>query len=131
MSALRARIALFSDAELLGYLYGLAFAGLEDLRAAKRAGRPYPPLFKAGVRWKREETGKEHWQLPRETYALHEGDCEDLAAGWRVPELWLLGEDGARIFLKVVNPLLRHILVRRADGTIEDPSKILGMGGHG
>lgn len=131
MTALRARLSLYNDAELLGFLYGLTFAGFEDLRGAARAGRPYPLLYNSGVRYRREETGKEAWQLPRDTLAKGFGDCEDLAAGWRVPELWMLGEEGARIHLKVVNPLLRHIQVRRADGKIEDPSKLLGMGGAG
>lgn len=130
MSTLRARLDLYSDRQLLGLLNGLAFASLEDLREAREIGRPLPLLYKAGVRYSREAAGKEEWQLPTTTLRKGFGDCEDLAA-WRTAELWMLGESGARMFLKRVNPRLRHIQVLRADGTIEDPSKKLGMGGAG
>lgn len=131
MATLHARLDLYSDRQLLGLLNGLAFAGLEDLREAREQGRPLPLLYESGVRYARERAGKEDWQVPTTTYRKRQGDCEDLAAGWRVPELWMLGEAGARVFLKRVNEQLRHIQVLRADGTIEDPSKILGMGGRG
>lgn len=127
--SLQAHVSLYTDAELLGYLYGLAFAGGANLIGAKAAGRPYPSLYRSGVRYRREQKGKEDWQLPSDTLKSGYGDCEDLAAGWRVPELWLAGEPNARIYLKIVSPMLRHIQVRRADGSIEDPSKLLGMGG--
>lgn len=130
MATLRARLDLYSDRQLLGLLNGLAFAALEDLREAQEIGRPLPLLYNAGVRYQRERPGKEDWQLPTTTLRLGVGDCEDLAA-WRTAELWNQGEAGARVFLKRVNPRLRHIQVLRADGTIEDPSKLLGMGGNG
>jgi hypothetical protein len=66
------------------------------------------------------------------------GDCDDLAP-WRCAELRNMGEHaGIRIQWKTLQQRmsilalgqpfkLYHILVRRGDGTIEDPSKILGM----
>jgi hypothetical protein len=127
MATLRARLDLKSDRELLGLLNGLAFASLETLREAIERGQPLPDLYASGVRYKREAPGKEEWQLPSTTYARMAGDCEDLAA-WACAQRWLAGDTQARMFLKRVNPQLRHIQVLRGDGTIEDPSRALGMG---
>lgn len=127
MPTLRAKLSLFSDRQLLGYLQGLAFAALEDLREHAERGTPLPGIYQSGVRYQREPPGKEDWLLPSQALKLKVADCEDLAA-WRVGQAWLEGEDRARIFLKRVNPRLRHIQVLRADGQIEDPSRILGMG---
>lgn len=126
MAQLRAKLSVYSDRQLLGMLNGWAFACLEDLREAQEKGHAYPPLYKAGVRYMLEPNGKEEWQLPADALRTKRADCEDLAC-WRVAELWLQGEPGARVFLKRVNPRLRHIQVLRADGTIEDPSRALGM----
>lgn len=131
MATLSARLSIYSDAELLGFLNGLAMASLANLREADAAGRPVPPLYRAGVRYQRERPGKEDWQLPTTTLRLRSGDCEDLA-GWLCAAYWQTDEDPrARMFLKRVNPRLRHIQVMRGDGTIEDPSAMLGMRGRG
>jgi hypothetical protein len=45
--------------------------------------------------------------------------------------LWVQGETDARAVILDIRPGLKHCVVRRADGTIEDPSKRLGMGGKG
>jgi hypothetical protein len=127
VAVLRAAVIIYSDLELVAHLLGLSLVGYIDLLDHARAGRPYPDLYASGVRYRREPPGSEVWQIPRGMYASKQGDCEDLCAGWRVPQLWLLGETKARPFVKRINPRLRHILVERADGTIEDPSIILGM----
>jgi hypothetical protein len=55
-------------------------------------------------------------------------DCEDLAA-WRAGELVVTGEDvQAKAIIKRVRPGLIHCLVLRGNGTLEDPSRLLGMG---
>jgi len=129
MGTLRAAVILYSDAELVCHLLGLSLSGYECLREASLRGRPYPLLYQSGVKYTREPPGSEVWQIPRGSYASRQADCEDLAGGWRTPELWLLGETLARPVVKRVSSSLRHILVRRADGSIEDPSLILGMNG--
>lgn len=91
----------------------------------------FPPLYQAGVRYRREP-GANHWQTAREVLAARSGDCEDLAA-WRVAELRESGED-RKAYCMIRHggrPGLWHILVRRGDGSTEDPSKILGMKGRG
>jgi len=56
------------------------------------------------------------------------GDCDDLAP-YRVAELQEAGEK-AKIRItwrRVGKRRTYHVLVRRADGRIEDPSRLLGM----
>lgn len=127
MAVLRAASIIYSDEQLEAHLFGLGCVGWVDYLCAARDGRPFPPLYSSGVRYQREPPGSEVWQSARAVFASKRADCEDLAGGTRVPELWIAGETAARAIVKRINPTLRHILVERADGTIEDPSLILGM----
>jgi hypothetical protein len=91
-----------------------------------------PPLYKSGVRYRAEPEN-----FPCEEFALIPsilkrgwGDCDDLAP-WRVAELRMQGEK-AKIRIqwkasKKTGQKLFHIVVRRGDGWIEDPSRLLGM----
>lgn len=88
-----------------------------------------PPLYSSGVRYRREQhatlPGVERVQSPEETNAMGFGDCDDLAP-WRAAELQTQGEPARA--LVVESPRIGyHVVVRRADGTIEDPSARLGM----
>lgn len=107
-------------------LVGLMRASMVQLR-----GRTFPRLYDSGVRYRREPMGSERWQTAEETLMLGHGDCEDLAS-WRAAELRVSGEDvRATPVLKRVRPGLMHCLVRRGDGSLEDPSRRLGMKGKG
>lgn len=92
----------------------------------------FPPLYEAGVRYQREDYKGAHpedWRDAPEVLRRGGGDCEDLAC-YRAAELRAQGEaaramfhaadraDGGRLF---------HIIVRRGDGSLEDPSRALGM----
>lgn len=100
-----------------------------------------PWLYASGVRYANEPEGQKFNGLPAEEFALipvvlarKKGDCDDLAP-WRCAELIRSGEpakiriqwrarrnpDGSR------GRKYFHIVVRRADGSIEDPSALLGM----
>lgn len=100
-----------------------------------------PPLYSAGVRYENEPT----WTFqgePVEEFASIPiviergwGDCDDLAP-WRCAELRLKAKEPAKIRIQWQRPLLPdgsrgrkyfHIVVRRADSSIEDPSAKLGM----
>jgi hypothetical protein len=93
-----------------------------------------PRLYDSGVRYYHEGIVDEYFDIPEclnETIA----DCKSLAA-WLAAEYRFRGIDpGARCckkFALVEDPnvgslLLYHIQVQRADGTIEDPSAVLGM----
>jgi hypothetical protein len=89
--------------------------------------RVVPPLYKSGTVYAREATAARHseqWQTCVQVAKSKVGDCEDLAA-YRVAELCEHGED-AKIRLTLKGRTW-HVTVRRADGSIEDPSKRLGM----
>ncbi|HWA70691.1 MAG TPA: hypothetical protein VG937_00080 [Polyangiaceae bacterium] len=90
-----------------------------------------PPLYTSGVRYKQEpEDGKpEEFASIAKVLERGWGDCDDLAP-WRVAELQEAG-DGAKIRItwrrRRGGRRLYHVLVRRGDGRIEDPSRLLGM----
>lgn len=87
-----------------------------------------PPLYSrgAGVHYKPEGAGRERWQTALQVMGAGYGDCEDLAA-WRAAELQNRGEL-ARVTIVRTGPRRFHAVVRRGDGSIEDPSKILAKG---
>lgn len=93
-----------------------------------------PPLYQSGVRYT-EEDGREHWKtIPWILWLWHNygigQDCDGLAA-WRCAELRVRhGERSAKCIGTPHNlpgVLMYHVRVRRADGSIEDPSALLGM----
>jgi hypothetical protein len=88
-----------------------------------------PPLYGAGVRYRREPHEYEQWLTIPCVHARRWGDCEDLAA-WRVAELRAQGVDAWACFhwRKAGRALVYHIVVCRPDGVVEDPSRVLGMG---
>jgi hypothetical protein len=93
-------------------------------------GCKLPALYSGRIRYQREAPGQERWQSAAETAQKGHGDCEDLAA-YRLGELWRDGETKARARVVAITPTLRHVMVARGDGTLEDPSKRLGMAGKG
>jgi hypothetical protein len=107
----------------------LATANLSQFRS-----NPFPALDTGAIRYDVEES-RELFDDATLVTARRSGDCDDLAA-YRLAELWHDGEAGARALVRYVPsldprlpaPWLFHALIRRADGTIEDPSRDLGMG---
>jgi hypothetical protein len=118
------------------------------LRQAKKGlGVPIPPLYASGVRYKEDPPGHEDWRDVYAVLARGIGDCDQLVA-WRIGELRANGDacepvlkwqfvtreqmiaiGYPRKFIPEKGVWLVHCLVRFPDGAIEDPSKILGMGG--
>jgi hypothetical protein len=88
--------------------------------------------IKAGkVKWHPEPPGDEHFDLAPTVLARGHGDCDDLAP-WHAGSLRATGTDpDAVAFVKRSGPNRWHALVRRGDGSIEDPSLAAGMGRHG
>lgn len=100
-----------------------------------------PALYRAGIPYKREvcrasnvpgacERFLSPLQLLKERGRLG-ADCDDLAP-WRAAEL-ILGrhaprDRGARAVAIPSPGIGWHVVVKRSDGRIEDPSKVLGMG---
>lgn len=99
-----------------------------------------PPIYRSGVRYENEPNyrfegdGVEEFALIPIVLKRGWGDCDDLAP-WRVSELQQGGE-AAKIRIQwkrqtlpdgTKGPKYFHIVVRRANGDIEDPSDLLGM----
>ena len=111
---------------------------LSQLNEGHLAQMEYPPLYESGVRYQREKD--ESWRDIPTLLELGEGDCEDLAC-WRIAEL---RRGGSYAFPYVAfqrrNGTYRyHALVERFEKldkrtgkftgqSIEDPSRVLGMG---
>jgi hypothetical protein len=108
-----------------------------------------PPLYASGITYEEELPGHEDWfdVLTALRVGRHV-DCEDLAA-WRAGELRVAGIPVEPVIkwqwipretmiaqgyppdkLPDRGVWLVHCCVRWPDGSIEDPSKILGMGGN-
>jgi len=90
-----------------------------------------PPLYETGVRYRRElyrsaavPGVSERFLSARQVFAERLGDCEDLAA-YLCAQRQLEGVKARAMPIR--SSVGWHIIVRHADGTIEDPSKVLGM----
>lgn len=86
-----------------------------------------PDLYDAGVIYKRENG--EQWKTIPECIADGYADCEDLSA-WLVAQYIVRKGIQARGLISKKcrgKRCLYHVRCRLPNGTIEDPSKILGM----
>ncbi len=114
------------------FLRGVVLNNQITIRERKRKGRPIPALYHSGVRYEREPwTNVEEFADILTVMRRGWGDCDDLAA-WRVAELREQGDTGADVRVywrpkKPGKPMMMHVQVRRGDGTIEDPSRYLGL----
>lgn len=96
--------------------------GLPSFEEALQAGR---------VRWRPEPPGDEHFDLGKTVLRRGWGDCDDLAP-WHAASLRTSGEDPeATAFVRPSGPNRWHAVVRRSDGSVEDPSRAAGMGSVG
>ncbi|SRR5712691_3985213 len=83
-----------------------------------------------GIKWKPEPPGAEHFDHAATVLQRKWGDCDDLAP-WHAASLRHTGEDPhAAAIVKRSGPNRWHAVVRRSDGSIDDPSKRAGMGSH-
>ena len=125
---LRAFDTLSDEAKVAALVHLLE--GLSAVNEAWLREHPEAPwLYESGVRYEEEPQGRDDWQDIPETIVLRVGDCEDLGC-WRLAELRTRGREYARPYVKqtVFGPrTVYHVAVRRADGRLEDPSRILGM----
>ena len=125
---LRAFDTLSEDAKLTALVRLLeALSAVNEAWLAENPRAPW--LYESGVRYEEEPDGRDDWQDIPETIFLRNGDCEDLGC-WRVAELRTRGREYAVPHIKksLTGPrTVYHVAVRRADGRLEDPSRILGM----
>jgi hypothetical protein len=86
-------------------------------------GGRVPRLYESGVRYRKP--GKLVWHTIADLYDLGYGDCKDLVAA-RCAELrYFESEPAIPLIYQTRRPGMWHAVVERADGTIEDPSRIL------
>lgn len=126
------RIAIVGEAstrdQLRALLCRLVDTDLDYLHAHPET----PALYASGVRYQRETPthgghNEERFLAIPWVLRLGWGDCDDLT-GWRVAELRYTGEDPHAAPEAVeVQPNRWHAVVRRGNGSIEDPSERLGM----
>lgn len=114
------------------YSIGAAEAVLNGLAQANAiAWRTWnlPRLYNGSVRYEREPKGRrEVWKGIKAIFRDGFADCDDLSAA-RAGELQASGKDtGARVYIYRSGPRTLHAVVRRSNGSIEDPSRVLGMG---
>jgi hypothetical protein len=94
-----------------------------------------PNIYESGIRYEEEPAGQPYEDFAAVPVILARGwaDCDDLVC-WRIAELRNVGEN-AKVRLKwqfdpLRNTRMYHVLVRRANGQVEDPSLRFGMGSH-
>lgn len=86
-------------------------------------------LIAQGAKWNPEPPGDEHFDHGAIIAKRGEGDCDDWAP-LHAATLRVTGEDpGARAVVKRSGPSRWHALVKRSDGTFDDPSIAAGMPG--
>jgi hypothetical protein len=123
-------------------------------RAEKGTGVPVPPLYASGVRYKEDPPGEENWKDCLAVLKDGHGDCDRLCA-WRVAELRAAGIEAEPlirwqqvpkdVMISLGHPphmvpdqgiSMVHVLVgwpgwrNDEERLVEDPSKLLGMGGE-
>jgi len=122
-------------------------------RAQKGRGVPIPPLYQSGVRYREDPPGQENWKDCLAVLQDGHGDCDRLV-GWRVAELRIAGIAAEPIikWQQVPKDVMVHLghpshmvpengisMVHVCVGwpgwqgdpaLVEDPSRILGMGGE-
>lgn len=106
---------------------GLVRLNVELMRFADERGVELPPLYDTDIVYRREPRGREWWQSTADVLgvvAKRSGDCEDLAA-WRAAELRYFDGEPARVAIVTTRRGSFHAVVERADGSIEDPSRVL------
>ena len=110
-----------SKAPLEAALEGLAAVDAQLLRQDR-----YPRLYESGVRYRCQDPGSKRWLTIPEVLQAGRGACKDLAA-WRAAELRVLDGEPAKLRTYRTSPRSWHAVVERGDGSIEDPSRLLGM----
>jgi len=106
-------------------------AAAEGVAREVLQGRSLPSLYRSGIRFRPEPqrgSGVEYFDDPWTVLKRGYGDCDDLVL-WRVGEL-LASLEPASVVCDF-RPPRYHVLVRRANRSVEDPSKIcIAMNGR-
>jgi hypothetical protein len=110
--------------------YSAALEGLTGVNEVLMRRDPsIPPLYSTGAQWELRpgDPSETKWRYAPDVATEGWGDCQDLSA-YRAAELRVSGADPAaqvRVYPTGTNRY--HAVVARGDGSVEDPSVILGM----
>lgn len=102
--------------------------GMTALNTAIIRAEDLPSVYDV-ARYRREPRGREEWLHAAKVAELGRGDCEDLAA-YRAAELRVHEGEPARVAVIRTGKRTLHAVVERADGSIEDVARALGMRGR-
>lgn len=101
---------------------------LNEKQLAQKQVPYFGEAVRRGVRWRPEPPGQEHFDHAAKVVSRGWGDCDDLAP-YHAATLRHTGEDPeAFAFARRSGPKRWHAVVRRGDGSVDDPSKTAGMG---
>jgi hypothetical protein len=67
---LRASLKFVSTEQIEDVLFGLCMSSERQIKRGQA-----PSLYTSGVRYRREDPGREDWQTAAETYQMRFGDC--------------------------------------------------------
>lgn len=119
-----------SQGDINAALAATVLCNLHQMRASQ-----LPRLYKSGVRYQREQClvasvpeTCERFLTAVQLLIERVGDCDDLAS-YRCAELIHTGEDPDARAIVLRTRSGWHAIVKRGDGSIEDPSAKLGMRG--
>lgn len=105
-------------------LEGLVAVNAAILWHLRERGLDLPDLYDTDVVYRREHGRVEQWQTYVDVLRAGAGDCEDLAAA-RAAWLRVFEAEPARAVIRRTGRRTWHAIVARADGSFEDPSRVL------
>jgi hypothetical protein len=110
--------------------YSAALEGLTGVNEVLMRRDPsIPPLYSTGAIWEIRpgDPSETKWRYAPDVVTEGWGDCQDLSA-YRAAELRVSGVDpAAHVRVYPTGPNRYHAVVSRGNGSVEDPSVILGM----
>lgn len=110
-------------------MYELCLDALTAIDVWCRQQWSFPSIYDWPIRYEAEPPGLELWASTAALFARGFGDCEDLSCD--VTSLWILNGVPARSVLRLqetnATSEFFHVVTELPDGSIEDPSLLLGM----
>lgn len=113
------------DRRVFALLVRALLSQLLAINVGARKRGEVPPLYSTRVYFRPEPPGVETFRDAVNTYRMGHGDCAHLAA-WRAADLIVKGEKASlAVKYPKAGQRLFHVVVRRENRAIEDPSTVL------
>lgn len=118
------------EASVINHALETNATAVEPLIAHARVPTAEEAIREGRVRWRPEPPGDEHFDPANLVMRRGWGDCDDLAP-WHAASLRVTGEDPEAFpFVYKSGRNKWHAVVQRSDGSVDDPSRLAGMGGR-